>query len=565
MLGMLGGAALRSVLLAGAVGAALRLRQTCDPRVSFAAWAWVLAASLSMPAVTGLALVVLPHSGIQLATMPLTQDLMARTNVATVVSLAEQGLSAMRHMTPDCYWLAWYFYLALVGVLTLRLLVGLSLSRRIVRHAMPINEDWAAAFDIRVSRHIDAPATFGSVILLPADYNTWSATKRLAVLAHEGSHVTRRDSAVQLAAAVNRIVFWFNPFAWWLQRHLSELAESVSDDAAIAGLGDRVGYAEILLEVSGRVPNLPDAVAMSKYSVVARRIERILSEAPLPTDVSRRGRAIVAACIVPLAISLDCIIISPGPAHLSAVSPAANTRDDVAAATSALRPAPVYSLATVVPETTHSLAVPTAAIAPPVVTEPQPREPEVSITRSALSEMPARLVVSPLKAPGSKSPRRAPHLQNATVVTSPRSRPAVYPAKALAHAAVIAPDVVAGVAGEQDQPPLFETLVNATCGVTDLLRLGPAYLIPRGGPSYLARAHFFRSRDGRPWVTLYYTGGQAANLPVVIKATEIEFIRSYDMIYTLSPSPGNHLVSFAKHPDGGSVDFACRRENSHPS
>ena len=161
--------------------------------------------------------------------------------------------------------------------------------------------------------------------------------------------------------------------------------------------------------------------------------------------------------------------------------------------------------------------------------------------------------------------RRAPHPANATVVTGRTSRLAVYPAKTLLHAAAITPDPVTKGAGEDDQPPLFDTLVNATCGVTDLLRLGPAFLIPRGDPSYLARAHFFRSRDGRPWVTLYYTGGQAANLPVMIKATEIEFVRSYDLIYTLSPSHGNHLVSFAKHPNGGSVDFACRGENAHPS
>jgi beta-lactamase regulating signal transducer with metallopeptidase domain len=79
------------------------------------------------------------------------------------------------------------------------------------------------------------------VILLPADYTAWTTAKRLAVPTHEGAHVARRDSAIQLAAAVNHMVFWFNPFALWLQRHLSDLAEAASDDAAIAGLGDRVG------------------------------------------------------------------------------------------------------------------------------------------------------------------------------------------------------------------------------------------------------------------------------------------------------------------------------------
>src|SRR6201999_3113939 len=103
-----------------------------------------------------------------------------------------------------------------VSALILRLLLGVWLSWRIVRRAAPITEDWVAGSDVRVSRHVDAPATFSSVILLPQDYSIWTTAKRLAVLAHEGSHVARHDSAIQLAAAFNSAVFWFNPLSWWL-------------------------------------------------------------------------------------------------------------------------------------------------------------------------------------------------------------------------------------------------------------------------------------------------------------------------------------------------------------
>ena len=147
-------------------------------------------------------------------------------------------------------------YLAVFSGLLLRLLSGLLLSWRIVRGATPICEDWAGGFDVRASPRIDAPATFGSVILLPGDHAAWTPARRLAVLAHEGAHVARRDFAIQLAAGVNRAVFWFNPFSWWLQRRLSDLAEAASDDAAIACLDDRFGYAEILLEIAGRVTQI---------------------------------------------------------------------------------------------------------------------------------------------------------------------------------------------------------------------------------------------------------------------------------------------------------------------
>ncbi|MGB0078667.1 MAG: M56 family metallopeptidase, partial [Candidatus Sulfotelmatobacter sp.] len=94
--------------------------------------------------------------------------------------------------------------------------------------AMPVHESWTAGHDVRVSRGIAAPATFGSIVLLPYDYTTWSPIKRLAVLAHESAHVRRRDFYVQIAARANRALFWFNPLSWWLPRKLSEVAEALS-------------------------------------------------------------------------------------------------------------------------------------------------------------------------------------------------------------------------------------------------------------------------------------------------------------------------------------------------
>jgi hypothetical protein len=130
MLGMLAGAALRSLLLAGVVGTALRLRRTCNPRVSLAAW-------LSMPMATRLASIALPHGLIQVEKAKLTQEIVTRTNVASVMSRAERGVSVALRMVPDCYWLASLLYLAVFSALMLRLLAGLSLSWRIVRRARP--------------------------------------------------------------------------------------------------------------------------------------------------------------------------------------------------------------------------------------------------------------------------------------------------------------------------------------------------------------------------------------------------------------------------------------------
>ena len=309
MLEMLVGAALRSLLLAAVVGLGLRLCRTRNPHVRLRAWTVVLVASLFMPAVTGLAGLALPDIAVPVSRVAPMVPFVADEPVEVAPRfqyVASADTNAAAYVSPVAarggHWLALLLYIAISAALVVRLVTGLALSWRIVRSAMPICEGWTGGYDVRVSRRVAAPATFGSVILLPIDYATWSSTKRSAVLAHEGAHVVQCDSAVQIVAGVNRAIFWFNPLSWWLQRHLSVLAEAASDDAAIVGLDDRIGYAEILLDVSSRGQRLPGAVAMARPATVAMRIERILSETTASMGISRRSRLLMMASILPLAV-----------------------------------------------------------------------------------------------------------------------------------------------------------------------------------------------------------------------------------------------------------------------
>ena len=239
--------------------------------------------------------------------------------------------------------------------------------------------------------------------------------------------------------------------------------------------------------------------------------------------------------------------------------------DDGAAATGLKQSTPAYALAAVVPEMALPPPVSTEAVAaamPTGLLSTRDAEAQISSQMPALS--PARLPAPPLQSPTWGPSRRALHSMNTSKLSSPTSRQAVDLAKTPSHATT-AQDLTIKGTGEDGQPLFFEKLLNATCEATDILRLGPAYLTPREGPAYLVQAHFFRSRDGRPWVTLYYTGAQKSNLAVILIGDEVEFTRSHDMIYKLSPSHNNHLVNFAKHPNGGTVDFACWGENTHPS
>jgi hypothetical protein len=161
------------------------------------------------------------------------------------------------------------------------------------------------------------PVTFGSTVLLPTEYVDWSEAKRQAVLAHEGSHVAHGDFYVLLLATFNRAVFWFSPFAWWQLVRLTELAEIISDDAALEMLDDRPSYAGILLDVAGRLQRAPVAIAMARACTVRKRVERILAGTAAPAHMGWRKRALVAAALAP------AVIICEGTIVLSASKPPA--------------------------------------------------------------------------------------------------------------------------------------------------------------------------------------------------------------------------------------------------
>jgi hypothetical protein len=329
MLALLAESALRSLLLGGAVWVGLKLLRVKNPHVQMTAWTMVLLASLAMPGLMRLVTVTVAEAPPPLARImwpapaapvpaiePAPEP--ARTPPAAVLAAETRAAAPSPGPTTnaaerriDWRMLATAVYAAVAGLLLLRLLVGVLLTWRLVRAARPIRAAWAGAADVRVSDVVGVPVTFGSTILLPTEHVGWSAAKRRAVLTHERSHVVHGDFYVLLLAALNRAVFWFNPFAWWQLVRLAELAEIISDDAAMAALADRPSYAGILVDLARRVQRAPMALAMARPCTVRQRVERILAARALPAPLSPRKRVLVAAAVVP-AVALCAVSLAHG-------------------------------------------------------------------------------------------------------------------------------------------------------------------------------------------------------------------------------------------------------------
>jgi bla regulator protein BlaR1 len=213
-------------------------------------------------------------------------------------------------------------YLAVAFLLIARFSVGLVFARRLRTASRLIEEpriisrlaSRAAASglsslpQVAESELISVPVTMGallSTILLPSSWREWNDAKLDAVIAHEVSHIARRDALTQRLSLLYRALFWFSPLAWWLDRHLADLAEQASDEAALSCGTDRKDYARILLEFFEALQAAPgrvwwQGVSMAKAGQAEKRLERILCWKGAVTISLKKSMAVaVVALAVP--------------------------------------------------------------------------------------------------------------------------------------------------------------------------------------------------------------------------------------------------------------------------
>jgi beta-lactamase regulating signal transducer with metallopeptidase domain len=257
MIAVIAEAAVRSLALAGPVWLAIKVLRIRNPHIEKSIWTTVLVGALAMPVLMQCTLAPqIPIASKALPSIPITGTVLPTLGPWLKVAVA--------------------IYVVVASTLLLRLAIAFRHVWQIRRNSARLHESWTRGADVRVAANLSSPVTFGSTILLPMDHSTWSATKRLAVLAHEREHVRALDCQVQWLAAIHSCVFWFSPLSWWLRQHLAKLAEHSSDDAALRETTDRASYAAILLEAAQAGANVRATMSIA-HGNVAQRIDRVLS------------------------------------------------------------------------------------------------------------------------------------------------------------------------------------------------------------------------------------------------------------------------------------------------
>ena len=314
-------AALRSLALGCMVWLTLKLLRVQNPQIRMTAWTATLIVCLATPALMHWhpASIPAPVAGVWPAwpfgimdenppagretSPPAAKAAGSPQNAAGPQALPKAaGTQERSFLKPiGIAALAIAVYIGGTGIMLARLLFGFVLTWRLRRKAMLVVEDWASGSDVRLSGDIGSPVTFGPAILLPVQCLDWSPAKRLAVLAHERSHIAQGDFYVLTLATIHRAIFWFSPFSWWLLNELANTAELVSDDAAIEAVGDRPNYAQILLDFAKTGRHVPAAIGMARTRTAYQRVERVLASAATYPKLGRRARLLIAASFVPLA------------------------------------------------------------------------------------------------------------------------------------------------------------------------------------------------------------------------------------------------------------------------
>src|ERR1700733_13547375 len=292
-------------------------------------------------------------------------------------------------------------YLVVALFLLARICVGLGFSRRLLNASQMIDDarlttrlasqaraaGMAFVPSAAESEFISVPVTMGalrSTILLPAAWREWDDAKLDAVVAHELSHIARRDALTQRLSLLHRAIFWFSPLAWWLDRQLANLAEQASDEAALSCGADRKHYATTLLEFFEALQAAPgrvwwQGVSMAKEGQAEERVERIPSWKGTVTMGFKKSafKKSIAVAAVALAIPVVYVAASARP-----VNPDGSPQNTYIAQNQT--PPPASSPA--------PAAEPSSTSAPAAAPSPEMTPPPEPSTQPELAPVPPRIV-----------------------------------------------------------------------------------------------------------------------------------------------------------------------------
>lgn len=126
-------------------------------------------------------------------------------------------------------------------------------------------------------------------------------SEREAILWHEISHLSQKDTWYKVALGLLQTVWLFNPVFYFVKKELECLNEFIADEFAVSRVGNVQAYAALLLKLKTqqRQPHFAHSFA-PKGSMLKQRISRLL----FPPTPKRAGKALSLLFTVALFVSI---------------------------------------------------------------------------------------------------------------------------------------------------------------------------------------------------------------------------------------------------------------------
>ena len=287
-------------------------------------------ATLGLAAVAGIAAMVwltgndaiptwsiaLPERPVQSTPVEVERPLHALVEAGVTASTAVQSL---QHSPSLVNWWPWVLaaYLAVTLALGASTLAG---RRRVARYVrrLPVHRlttgDDPKGVDIRMDA-CATPWTWGirrPVIVFPEDFGAWPRGRQDAAMAHELSHISRRDCLVDSLSRWLCNVFWFQPLVWVLWVRQRGYAEAACDDAVLAHGGDACDYAETLLAIArSNATARPMGIAVGS-GALTMRLRTILRSDVRRNPMTRRKRGMLAGLAFAIIVSAGACSVGGG-------------------------------------------------------------------------------------------------------------------------------------------------------------------------------------------------------------------------------------------------------------
>ena len=144
------------------------------------------------------------------------------------------------------------------------------------------------------------PGIFGifrPVLVWPAQLSAHLDDHHIeAIVAHELTHVRRRDNLTALLHMLTEAAFWYHPLVWWIERQMVKEREQACDEAVVAMRGSAETYAESLLKTCWFCIESPlPCVSGVTGADLKRRVADIIAGRALVSDDFGQRRLLLAA------------------------------------------------------------------------------------------------------------------------------------------------------------------------------------------------------------------------------------------------------------------------------